>query len=233
MWLFGKNTTCAYAYLEHCYALGLVWFFARPYAYSPDKSDSNWKLPSPLGMVTLRETVVMVWACELGRWRMRVWVLSRRAAVQGSSDIGESDPIQEWTKGAGHATWSMLRQKVCSDSAVTVVVTDECPGCSGTHFDLSGAALVTWPSMVRAASLGTEASPHCLPKYPGMKIAFHVNEGSSAYWLSLLVVFEGGDGDIGALYIKQASAIEGYRWHIHGEQIGTLRSRTLQGTLFN
>jgi len=36
-----------------------------------------------------------------------------------------------------------------------------------------------------------------------MKIAFHVNEGSSAYWLSLLVVFEGGDGDIGSMYIKQ------------------------------
>ena len=40
-------------------------------------------------------------------------------------------------------------------------------------------------------------------KYPGKNIAFHVNEGSTDYWLSLLVEFEDGDGDIGAMQIKE------------------------------
>lgn len=40
-------------------------------------------------------------------------------------------------------------------------------------------------------------------KYPGKNIAFHVNEGSTDYWLSLLVEFEDGDGDIGSMHIKQ------------------------------
>lgn len=40
-------------------------------------------------------------------------------------------------------------------------------------------------------------------KYPGQNIAFHVNVGSTAYWLSLLVEFEDGDGDIGSMQIKE------------------------------
>lgn len=40
-------------------------------------------------------------------------------------------------------------------------------------------------------------------KYPGKNIAFHVNEGSTDYWLSLLVEFEDGDGDVGSMQIKE------------------------------
>ena len=40
-------------------------------------------------------------------------------------------------------------------------------------------------------------------KYPGKNIAFHVNEGSTNYWLSLLVEFEGGDGDVGSMHIRE------------------------------
>lgn len=40
-------------------------------------------------------------------------------------------------------------------------------------------------------------------KYRGKNIAFHVNEGSTDYWLSLLVEFEGGDGDVGSMHIKE------------------------------
>lgn len=42
-------------------------------------------------------------------------------------------------------------------------------------------------------------------KYPGKNIAFHVNEGSTNFWLSLLVEFEDADGDIGSMHIKQVN----------------------------
>ncbi|KAL0328165.1 UNVERIFIED_CONTAM: Expansin-B3 [Sesamum calycinum] len=45
-------------------------------------------------------------------------------------------------------------------------------------------------------------------KYPGKNIAFHVNEGSTDYWLSLLVEFEDGDGDVGSMHIREANSNE-------------------------
>lgn len=44
-------------------------------------------------------------------------------------------------------------------------------------------------------------------KYPGKNIAFHVNEGSTNYWLSLLVEFEDGDGDVGSMHIREVSSL--------------------------
>ncbi|KAF8413902.1 hypothetical protein HHK36_001898 [Tetracentron sinense] len=43
-------------------------------------------------------------------------------------------------------------------------------------------------------------------KYPGKNVAFNVNKGSTDYWLALLVEFEGGDGDIGSMHIKEKFA---------------------------
>jgi expansin len=37
-------------------------------------------------------------------------------------------------------------------------------------------------------------------KYRSKNIAFHVNEGSTSFWLSLLIEFE--DGDIGSMQLK-------------------------------
>ncbi|KAH7653395.1 Expansin/Lol pI protein [Dioscorea alata] len=101
---------------------------------------------------------------------------------------------------------------ICSRRPVTGIVTDECPGgyCANgrLHFDLSGAAF----SRMAVAGLGPQLRNRGeIPvffrrtpcKYPGKNIAFHVNEGSTDYWLSLLVEFEDGDGDIGSMHIKQ------------------------------
>ncbi|CAM8880149.1 unnamed protein product [Rhodiola kirilowii] len=126
-----------------------------------------------------------------------------------------------------------LDKRVCTRRAVTVIITDECPGgyCSGgrTHFDLSGAAF----GRMAVAGLGSNLRDQgVLPvifrrtacKYPGKNIAFHVNEGSTNYWLSLLVEFEDGDGEVGAMHIKQARSNEwvamehvwGASWCING-----------------
>ncbi|VAH34301.1 unnamed protein product [Triticum turgidum subsp. durum] len=44
-------------------------------------------------------------------------------------------------------------------------------------------------------------------KYGGKNIAFHVNEGSTSFWLSLLVEFEDGEGDIGSMQLKQVNGV--------------------------
>ncbi|KAG6500038.1 hypothetical protein ZIOFF_039852 [Zingiber officinale] len=111
-----------------------------------------------------------------------------------------------------------LDRAVCSRRAATVIVTDECPGgycASGrTHFDLSGAA---FGHMAVAGEAGPLRDHGEIPvmfrrtacKYRGKNIAFHVNEGSTNYWLSLLVEFEDADGDIGSMHIRQVVKGEG------------------------
>ncbi|RVX19938.1 Expansin-B3 [Vitis vinifera] len=113
-----------------------------------------------------------------------------------------------------------LDHNICSRRAVTIIVTDECPGgyCSGgrTHFDLSGAAFGRMAvagnnnqlrdrgeiSVIFRRQGGLHANTQ------GKNIAFHVNEGSTDYWLSLLVEFEDGDGDVGSMHIREASSTE-------------------------
>ncbi|CAD5174802.1 expansin-B16-like [Musa acuminata AAA Group] len=106
---------------------------------------------------------------------------------------------------------------VCARRPVTVIVTDECPGgyCAfgRTHFDLSGAAFGRMAVPGKASRLRDRGEMPVVfrrtpCKYPGKSIAFHVNEGSTNFWLSLLVEFEDDDGDIGSMHIKQANSVE-------------------------
>nr|GEW26228.1 N-alpha-acetyltransferase 10-like [Tanacetum cinerariifolium] len=57
-------------------------------------------------------------------------------------------------------------------------------------------------------------------KYPGKNIAFHVNEGSTNYWLSLLVEFEDGDGDVGSMQIREDQQIIGFHFWLNS-RMGT------------
>ncbi|KAL8510994.1 hypothetical protein ACS0TY_017715 [Phlomoides rotata] len=106
-----------------------------------------------------------------------------------------------------------LDRSICSRRAVTVIITDECPGCPNVHphFDLSGAA---FGRMAVSGNNGQLRNRGEIPviyrrtscKYPGKNIAYHVNEGSTDFWLSLLVEFESGDGDIGSMHIREANS---------------------------
>ncbi|CAN6461827.1 unnamed protein product [Victoria cruziana] len=106
---------------------------------------------------------------------------------------------------------------ICSRRPVTIIVTDECPGgyCANGrfHFDLSGAAF----SRMAVAGLGSRLRDRgeiqvqfrrTACKYRGKNIAFHVNEGSTDYWLSLLVEYEDGDGDVGSMHIRPEGSAE-------------------------
>nr|UWS02440.1 EXPB3 [Colobanthus quitensis] len=108
-----------------------------------------------------------------------------------------------------------LDNQICSRKAVTVIITDECPGCSpgNVHFDLSGAAFGRMAVSAHGAQLRDRGLLNIIYrktpcKYKGKKIAFHLNEGSTDYWLSLLVEFEDGDGDIGSMHIKEPTSNE-------------------------
>uniref|UniRef100_A0A453P5T9 Expansin-like EG45 domain-containing protein n=1 Tax=Aegilops tauschii subsp. strangulata TaxID=200361 RepID=A0A453P5T9_AEGTS len=110
-----------------------------------------------------------------------------------------------------------LDRGICSRRAVTVIVTDECPGgyCSlgRTHFDLSGAAFGRLAVAGHGGQLRNRGEISVVfrrtpCKYRGKNIAFRVVEGSTSFWLSLLVEFEDGDGDIGSMQLKQANSAQ-------------------------
>ncbi|KAK7335493.1 hypothetical protein VNO80_27371 [Phaseolus coccineus] len=108
-----------------------------------------------------------------------------------------------------------LDHSICAKRAVTVIVTDECPGCPSdrTHFDLSGSAFGRMAFAGENGQLRNRGEISVIYrrtpcKYAGKNIAFHVNEGSTPFWLSLLVEFEDGDGDISSMYIQEAGSSE-------------------------
>ncbi|KAG6661464.1 expansin-B3 [Carya illinoinensis] len=109
-----------------------------------------------------------------------------------------------------------MDRSICSRRAVTIMVMDECPGCasfSRTHFDLSGAAFGRMAisgenGQLRNRGVLSVVYRRTPCKYPGKHIAFRVNEGSTDYWLALLVEFEDGDGDVGSMHIREAGSTE-------------------------
>ncbi|XP_074588435.1 expansin-B16-like [Curcuma longa] len=132
-----------------------------------------------------------------------------------------------------------LDAAICSRRPSTIIVTDECPGgyCAAgrTHFDLSGAAFGRMAVSGGAAQLRNRGEIPVIfrrtpCKYPGKNIAFHVNEGSTPFWLSLLVEFEDADGDIGSMHIKQANSVVWQEMkHVWGASWCIVNGGPLQG----
>ncbi|KAK7290906.1 hypothetical protein RIF29_05681 [Crotalaria pallida] len=104
-------------------------------------------------------------------------------------------------------------KELCAKRAVTVIITDECPGCPPVHFDLSGAAFGRMAVKGKNSHLRNKGRLPIIFKrisclYPGKNMSFHVNEGSSPYWLSLRPEFVKADGEIGSMYLKQGDSTE-------------------------
>ncbi|XP_057981192.1 expansin-B15-like [Malania oleifera] len=102
----------------------------------------------------------------------------------------------------------------CSGNPVTVVITDECPGCGSAsgqpHFDLSGAAFGAMANSfngryaLRNAGLLQIQYKRVACNYRGMPVAFRVDAGSSPYYFAVLVEYENSDGDVSAVYLQEA-----------------------------
>ncbi|KAL7229459.1 hypothetical protein ACSBR2_008046 [Camellia fascicularis] len=110
----------------------------------------------------------------------------------------------------------------CSGKPVRVVTTDLCPGgpCTSdsAHFDLSGTA---FGAMANPGQEGKLRDAGVLPieyarvacDYPGKTIAFHIDQGSNPNYFAVVVEFEGGDGDLAHVDLKEVSnkTVDGWR----------------------
>ncbi|KAK8498771.1 hypothetical protein V6N13_140140 [Hibiscus sabdariffa] len=99
----------------------------------------------------------------------------------------------------------------CSGEPVTVVITDECPGCvsESVHFDLSGTSFGAMAKSGQDQNLRDAGvlqiqyrKVEC--NYPGINIVFHVDSGSNPNYFATLIEYENGDGDLASVDLKQA-----------------------------
>ncbi|XP_038683376.1 putative expansin-B2, partial [Tripterygium wilfordii] len=117
-------------------------------------------------------------------------------------------------KGCG-ACYQVLctSNKACSGKPVTVVITDECPGCTSeaVHFDLSGHAFGTMAlpgqaQQLRNAGVLQIQYQRVACNWRGTKVTFVVDKGANPYSFETLAEYENGEGEVGFAELKQAGA---------------------------
>ncbi|KAK4476493.1 hypothetical protein RD792_015647 [Penstemon davidsonii] len=100
---------------------------------------------------------------------------------------------------------------VCSGEAVSVVITDECPGCDSQSilFDLSGTSFGTMAihgESDQLRNVGIEQIQYrrvdC--EFPGVSVAFRVDPGSNGNYFATTVEYENGGG-LAGVELKQGS----------------------------
>ncbi|MBA0862123.1 hypothetical protein Goshw_004747 [Gossypium schwendimanii] len=101
---------------------------------------------------------------------------------------------------------------------VTVVITDECPGCvsESVHFDLSGTSIGAMAKsgladLLRHAGILQVQYKKDDCKYPGTTIAFHVDPGSNPNYFATLIEYTNGDGHLASVDLKQALDTDGWQ----------------------
>ncbi|KAJ4746728.1 Expansin-B15 [Rhynchospora pubera] len=99
----------------------------------------------------------------------------------------------------------------CSGNPVTVVLTDECPGCvqESVHFDMSGTAfgamaLSGQADKLRNAGVLQVQYSRVQCSYSGTHITLRVDSGSNPNYFAVLIEFVGGDGSLSAVDLMQS-----------------------------
>ncbi|XP_009407811.2 expansin-B18 [Musa acuminata AAA Group] len=107
------------------------------------------------------------------------------------------------------------KNAACSGNPVTIVLTDECPGgiclAEPVHFDLSGTAFGAMAKpgqsdQLRNAGVLQIQYTRVECNYAGIDVAFHVDVGSNPYYIAVLIEYEGGDGDLACVDIKEGAS---------------------------
>lgn len=99
----------------------------------------------------------------------------------------------------------------CSENSATVVITDECPGCTSesVHFDLSGTAFGAMAVSGQEGQLRNAGVLQIQYKrvdcnYPGVTLIFRVDSGSNPNYFATLIEYEDGAGDLTEVHLKQS-----------------------------
>ncbi|KAI3947287.1 hypothetical protein MKW98_030873 [Papaver atlanticum] len=115
-----------------------------------------------------------------------------------------------WVKCTAHSS--------CSGKPVTVVITDECPGCvsQSTHFDLSGTAVGAMAISGKAQQLRNVGVLQIQYKrvacnYAGTNIVFKVDAGSNPNNFATLVEYQNGQSDIASIDLQDISVSSNWR----------------------
>ena len=127
-----------------------------------------------------------------------------------------NNPIFQGGKGCGQCYDVKCTYPSCKAQPTRIVITDQCPGgtyCSTNQpaFDLSGAAITSMALPGRDGELRNIGLYNILYRrvpcqYPRQNIAFKVDSGSSAYWLSITVKYQGGPGDLASVSVRMAGS---------------------------
>ncbi|CAL5065746.1 unnamed protein product [Urochloa decumbens] len=103
----------------------------------------------------------------------------------------------------------------CSGAPATVVITDRSPGDlfpgEVVHFDMSGTAMgaMARPGMadkLRAGGVLRILYRRVPCKYPGVNVAFKVDQGANPFYFDVLIEFEDDDGDLKAVELMEAGS---------------------------
>ncbi|KAG0556809.1 hypothetical protein KC19_11G080800 [Ceratodon purpureus] len=134
----------------------------------------------------------------------------------GSKIAAGNNPIFQGGKGCGQCYEVKCNYPSCNPEPTRIVITDLCPGgtyCSTGNpaFDFSGAAITAMALPGRDGELKKiglyDIQYKRVPcEYQNQNIAFKVDFGASAYWLSFTVKYLGGPGDIESVEIRQVGS---------------------------
>ncbi|KAM0855482.1 hypothetical protein ACQ4PT_049743 [Festuca glaucescens] len=140
-----------------------------------------------------------------------------------------NQPLFKDGKGCG-ACYKIkcTKHKACSGRTETVVITDmNYYPVAPYHFDLSGTAFgkLAKPGRndeLRHAGIIDISFTRVPCEFPGLKVGFHVEEGSNAVYMAILVEYENGDGDVVQVDLMESGRRGGGRWTRMRESWGSI-----------
>ncbi|XP_015950837.3 putative expansin-B2 [Arachis duranensis] len=99
--------------------------------------------------------------------------------------------------------------EACSGETVTVMISDQCPGCPATHFDLSGFAFGSLAKPGQQDNLRNAGRINLQYQRVscsfGQPIVFTIDNGANQYYFATEIEYENGEGNLVDVELKQAN----------------------------